>query len=66
MDSPFSTSADIPAESGRCTVKKINGIGPKANQKLATLGITTIADLAQADPGFPAGALRPQLWRLAA
>ena len=30
--------------------KKINGIGPKANEKLAALGIVSIADLAAADP----------------
>lgn len=30
--------------------RKINGIGPKANQKLVALGIHTIGDLAQADP----------------
>jgi DNA polymerase-4 len=30
-------------------VKKVNGIGPKANAKLAALGIDTIADLARAD-----------------
>lgn len=31
-------------------VRKINGIGPRATEKLATLGIATIADLAAADP----------------
>lgn len=30
-------------------VRKINGIGPKAASKLASLGITTIAELAQAE-----------------
>jgi DNA polymerase-4 len=33
-------------------VKKINGIGPKANAKLADLGICTIADLARASPSM--------------
>jgi len=32
--------------------KKINGIGPKANEKLAGLGIHTIGDLAAADPAL--------------
>jgi DNA polymerase-4 len=31
-------------------VRKINGVGPKADARLATLGITTIAELAAADP----------------
>ena len=31
-------------------VRKINGIGPKATEKLATLGITTIGELARAEP----------------
>jgi DNA polymerase-4 len=32
--------------------KKINGIGPKASAKLAEFGITTIGELAAADPAF--------------
>jgi DNA polymerase-4 len=31
-------------------VRKVNGIGPRANAKLETLGIRTIGDLAAADP----------------
>ena len=44
--------ADIPDRIWPLPVRKINGIGPKATQKLATLGITTIADLAHADTTF--------------
>ncbi|MFZ2852730.1 MAG: DNA polymerase IV [Rhodocyclaceae bacterium] len=33
-------------------VRKINGIGPKAGEKLAALGIKTIAELAQTEPEF--------------
>ncbi len=33
-------------------VRKINGIGPKAGAKLDALGIRTIAELAQAEPGL--------------
>ena len=33
-------------------VRKINGIGPKATQKLAALGIVKIEDLAHADPAL--------------
>jgi DNA polymerase-4 len=32
--------------------RKINGIGPKANARLAALGIHTIGELAQADPAL--------------
>jgi DNA polymerase-4 len=39
----------IPERIWPLSVRKINGIGPKATQKLASLGITTIAELAQAD-----------------
>jgi DNA polymerase-4 len=41
--------ADIPARIWPLPARKINGIGPKAGEKLAALGITTIAGLAQAD-----------------
>ncbi|TRZ90207.1 MAG: DNA polymerase IV [Rhodocyclaceae bacterium] len=34
------------------SVKKINGIGPKATAKLATLGIVTIGELANAEPNM--------------
>jgi len=42
--------ADIPQRIWPLSVRKINGIGPKASEKLAALGITTIAELAQAEP----------------
>jgi DNA polymerase IV len=32
--------------------RKVNGIGPKASEKLAALGIHTVGDIAAADPGF--------------
>ena len=44
--------ADISDRIWPLPVRKISGIGPKATQKLATLGITTIADLAHADTTF--------------
>jgi DNA polymerase-4 len=43
---------DIPARIWPLPVRKINGIGPKASEKLAGLGIATIAELAAADPEF--------------
>ncbi|HEY8608644.1 MAG TPA: DNA polymerase IV [Noviherbaspirillum sp.] len=46
------THADIPVRIWPLAVRKINGIGPKANEKLAALGILTIADLAHAEPGL--------------
>jgi len=45
-------AADIPDRIWPLPVRKISGIGPKASEKLATLGITTIADLAQAEPAL--------------
>lgn len=44
--------SDIPTRIWPLSVKKINGVGPKATEKLSTLGIATIQDLAQADPIF--------------
>jgi len=44
--------ADIAHRIWPLPVTKINGIGPKATQKLAFLGIVTIAQLAQTDLGL--------------
>ena len=44
--------SDIPERIWPLPVRKINGIGPKAANKLALLGITTIAELAQAELRF--------------
>lgn len=44
--------ADIPRLIWPLPVRKINGIGPKAADKLATLGIHVIKDLAEADPAL--------------
>jgi len=46
------TEADIPTRIWPMAAKKVNGIGPKANEKLAALGIVTIGDVAAADPAF--------------
>ena len=45
-------TADIPARIWPLPVRKISGIGPKATEKLAALGIATIAQLAGADTLF--------------
>ena len=44
------TADEIPARIWPLPARKINGIGPKASEKLAALGIATIGDLAAADP----------------
>ncbi|MRW90389.1 DNA polymerase IV [Duganella sp. FT80W] len=43
---------DIPARIWPLSVRKVNGIGPKATAKLAGLGIETVGQLAQADQGL--------------
>ena len=54
LDKPDGTTVltleDIPTRIWPLPVRKINGVGPKANEKLAGLGIYTIADLAAASP----------------
>lgn len=44
--------SDIPDRIWPLPVRKINGIGPKTEKKLASLGISTIAELAQVELGF--------------
>jgi DNA polymerase IV len=41
---------DIPERIWPLPVKKVNGIGPKATERLASLGISTIGELAKAEP----------------
>ncbi len=45
------TSDDIAARIWPLAARRLNGVGPKANAKLAALGIRTIGELAQADAG---------------
>jgi DNA polymerase-4 len=42
--------ADIPTRIWPLAVKKVNGIGPKASEKLASLGVHTIGQLAETPP----------------
>jgi DNA polymerase-4 len=46
------STADIPARIWPLPAKRINGIGPKATEKLAQLNIHTIGELAAADPAM--------------
>ena len=43
---------DVPARIWPLAARKVNGIGPKAAAKLASLGFETIGDIAAADPAF--------------
>jgi len=44
--------ADLPTKIWPLHVRKINGIGPKAGEKLAALNIHTISELAAQEPAF--------------
>ncbi|MDP3822706.1 MAG: DNA polymerase IV [Burkholderiales bacterium] len=44
--------ANIPTRVWPLAAKKVNGIGPKATEKLAGLGLHTIGEVAAADPQF--------------
>ena len=44
------TAADIPTRIWPLPVKRINGVGPKASEKLKSMAIETIGHLAAADP----------------
>lgn len=46
------TLDDIPTRIWPLAVRKINGIGPKASEKLARLGIETVGEIAAADPAW--------------
>src|SRR4030095_16285562 len=46
------TEVDIPARIWPLPARKINGIGPKATARLASLGINIIGELAHADPAL--------------
>jgi len=44
--------ADIPTRIWPLAARKLNGIGPKASEKLAALGLHTLGDIAAADPAW--------------
>jgi DNA polymerase-4 len=45
-------AGDVPARIWPLPARRINGIGPKADERLARLGIRTIGELAAADPAL--------------
>lgn len=46
------TLDDIPGRIWPLAVRKVNGIGPKAGQKLQALGLETVGQIAAADPAW--------------
>jgi DNA polymerase-4 len=44
--------ADIECRIWPLPARKVNGIGPRANEKLAAIGITTVGEIAQSDIGL--------------
>jgi DNA polymerase-4 len=46
------TMADLESRIWPLAAKKINGIGPRATERLAGIGIATVGELAAADPGL--------------
>ncbi|RKP55744.1 DNA polymerase IV [Pararobbsia silviterrae] len=46
------THDDVPRRVWPLAVRKVNGIGPKATERLAALGIATVGELAAADLGL--------------
>ena len=43
---------DIPARIWPLAARKVNGIGPKASERLAALGLHTVGNIAAAEPAF--------------
>jgi DNA polymerase-4 len=54
---------DIPARIWPLPAKRINGIGPRASERLTRLGIVTIGDLAAASPEFLVSRFGPSTGR---
>ena len=46
------SAVDVPTRIWPLAAKKVNGIGPKATEKLAGLGLHTVGDIAAADPAW--------------
>jgi DNA polymerase IV len=46
------TMEDIESRIWPLAAKKVNGIGPRASERLASIGIGTVGELAAADPGL--------------
>lgn len=46
------TYADVPTRIWLLAARKVNGIGPRASDKLEALGIRTVGDIANADPAM--------------